>query len=96
MDQQRICQPQCWLGLAIEAGIEPPKYRLYQEIRLVWFSDEVGVNVVDRGVIKGIFLDNPGAFISTGWWYVVDWLDSTLSDTPPGFRNEVHETEIAD
>lgn len=84
----------CWLDCCIRICTTPPRFKLGQKVEHTWFSDEVGREYRDRGVVVGVFT-NWQLYYLPGWWYVIHWdVLGSESSIPPDWADEVHESEL--
>lgn len=94
-----VCQQHgCWLNQFCTKSIPnlpAPKFYLGQTVEVLWFSEERGDWVCDRGLIVGLQFQPPKA-LTEEWWYSVrlTHLGSEPSWLEPGYLDLVQESEM--
>lgn len=96
MTHQWCQHHECWLtSFAYPNSEEPPQFRLFQPVEVVWYHMEEKRWRVDRGKVIGVTRNYLPTYRKSGWWYFIQLSECDASPwIQPGYVDEVHESEL--
>lgn len=86
----------CWLtSFAYPNPEEPPQFRLFQPVEVVWYDPGQRRERTYRGEVIGLTMAHLPTYRQSGWWYFIRLSDAGGETwIQPGHVDEIHESEL--